>query len=232
MVVPAASPKAIELSIDSFVSGDLDGQLLKPVLAVLQWRDVCNASGAGPYLAFHVLDKRVAYGDDLSAGAPKGVYLVEDRLLNNAGLEKDKSTIPFGGERAVRDEQFIQDIEFAKLPERITGADGGLQIPAKPIKSGWAIDSDLGVARLPGEEVDVPLDIRGVGLELIRKELGRAARSIREHTTGKAGRIQAAGWFGAFFDAVELVSGAHPLVAEDGALAISGLEDDVCSSDL
>src|ERR1019366_5002761 len=163
----------------------------------------------------------------LSAGAPEGVYLVQDCLLNNARLEEDKGSVAFGGKRAIRDQQFIKDIIFTKVPERIASADGRLEISAQPIEGGWAIDSDFGIARLAGEEVDVLLDIRGVALELIRKELGRATRSIREHPAGEPGRIQPPGWFGAFLDTVELVSSAHPLVAEDGALAIGGLEDDV-----
>jgi hypothetical protein len=101
------------LSINSFISREPEGKLLQPLLAALQGRDAHEAGGARPWLALHVFDRAIAYGNDLPARAPEGVYLVEDRLLDNVGLEEDESTIALGGQRAIGDEQFIQDIEFA-----------------------------------------------------------------------------------------------------------------------
>ena len=173
------------------------------------------------------MDGGVSHRDDFAALVKEGGEFVEDGLVDDVGLEEDEGLVAFGGEGAVGDEEFVEDVEFAEVAEGGGGFDGRLEIFAEAIKRGGAINGDFGFAGFAGEEVDVFLDVGGVFLELVAEELGGAGGGVGEHASDEGFGVEVAGGFGAFFDAVELVGGAHPFVGEDCALAIRGLEDDV-----
>ena len=79
--------------------------------------DAGEVRAARPRLAFDVMNRMVPCGDDLSAGAEERRHFVEDRLVHDFGLENEEGLVAFGGQRAVGDKQFVQDVEFAKVPE-------------------------------------------------------------------------------------------------------------------
>lgn len=222
----AAGPEAVELAVHAFEPGKLWCQFLEPFAFGSQWRDASDVRGACPELIFHVFDGSFANRDDFSAGAPEGIDFIEDGLVDDFALENDQGFVALGLERAIADEEFVEDIEFAEVAEWNAGGDGGLQAAAEAIERGGTVNGDFGFAGLAGEEADVALDVRSVVLEFIREELGRAAGGIREHPADEAIMVKAGGGFGAFLGAIKLISSAHPFVAENRALTIGGLDND------
>src|SRR5690349_15132188 len=104
--------------------------------------------------------------------------------------------------------------------------DRRLQIAAEAVERGGAEDRDFGLAGNAGDKAGVFANVGGMIVELVGEELLRAARGVGEEASDEAVGIETAGGFSAERDAVKVIGGGDPLVAEVRAMPVGGLQDD------
>jgi len=128
----AGEPDAVVVAVVALAVGELFGDFGDSIPSGLTARRAFNPFGR-PCGAFDIGNREIAGDDHAAACFSEGVDTIEDRLIDNFGLEDHECFVTVGGECAVCNEQLVEDVEIAEIAEVVTRVDGELQVAAKAI---------------------------------------------------------------------------------------------------